>query len=173
MSKRAAHCLPFGSICLSRYRSTLSWIRNHSTSCPLASKASAGRSTAKGRSRFQCVGANFSEYDNPAVHRLINRALAEPDRDRRAGMWAQIDRRIMRDAPMVPLLWEKASFQWASRVHGWVFDPWMVGPDPHRRVAGPAEPLTAASARVPARSRRRGDQPRSLPTAPPAGASPA
>jgi hypothetical protein len=37
--------------------------------------------------------------------------------------------RIMRDAPLVPLLWEKASFQWASRVHGWVYDPWTVGPD--------------------------------------------
>ena len=72
---------------------------------------------------------NFSEYDNPAVNRLIDRALAEPDRDRRAALWGQIDQRIMRDAPLVPLLWEKASFQWASRVHGWVYDPWTVGPD--------------------------------------------
>ena len=72
---------------------------------------------------------NFSEYDNPAVNRLIDRALAEPDWDRRAALWGQIDQRIMRDAPMVPLLWEKASFQWASRVHGWVYDPWTVAPD--------------------------------------------
>ena len=63
------------------------------------------------------------------MNRLIDRALAEPDRDRRAAMWAEIDQRIMRDAPLVPLLWEKASFQWASRVHGWVYDPWTVGPD--------------------------------------------
>jgi peptide/nickel transport system substrate-binding protein len=75
------------------------------------------------------VSANFSEYDNPAVNRLIDRALAEPDWDRRAAMWGQIDQRIMRDAPLVPLLWENFSFQWAARVHGWVFDPWMVGPD--------------------------------------------
>jgi peptide/nickel transport system substrate-binding protein len=72
---------------------------------------------------------NFSEYDNPAVNRLIDRALAEPNQDRRAAMWAGIDQRIMRDAPLVSLLWEKASFQWASRVHGWVYDPWTVGPD--------------------------------------------
>jgi ABC-type transport system substrate-binding protein len=72
---------------------------------------------------------NFSEYDNPAVNRLIDRALAEPDWDRRAALWAQIDQRIMRDAPLVPLLWEKASFQWASRVHGWVYDPWTTAPD--------------------------------------------
>ena len=72
---------------------------------------------------------NFSEYDNPAVNRLIDRALAEPDWDRRAALWAQIDQRIMRDAPLVPLLWEKASFQWASRVHGWTYDPWTTAPD--------------------------------------------
>jgi peptide/nickel transport system substrate-binding protein len=72
---------------------------------------------------------NFSEYHNPGVNRLIDRALAEPDRDRRAAMWAGIDQRIMRDAPMVPLLWENSSFQWATRVHGWVYDPGAVAPD--------------------------------------------
>ena len=49
--------------------------------------------------------------------------------DRRAAMWGEIDQRIMRDAPLVPLVWEKAAFQWASRVHGWMYDPWTVGPD--------------------------------------------
>ena len=72
---------------------------------------------------------NFSEYHNPTVNRLIDRALTEPDRDRRAAMWAEVDQRIMRDAPLVPLLWERASFQWASRVHGWVYNPWTTGPD--------------------------------------------
>ena len=75
------------------------------------------------------ASGNFSEYRNPAVNRLIDRALAEPDRDRRAALWDQIDQWIMRDAPLVPLLWENASFQWASRVHGWTYDPWTVGPD--------------------------------------------
>jgi ABC-type transport system substrate-binding protein len=75
------------------------------------------------------VSGNFSEYHNPAVNRMIDQALAEPDRDRRAAMWAEIDQRIMRDAPLVPLLWENASFQWASRVHGWRYDPWATGPD--------------------------------------------
>jgi peptide/nickel transport system substrate-binding protein len=75
------------------------------------------------------VSANFSEYHNPAVNRLIDRALAEPDWDRRASMWAELDQRIMRDAPLVPLLWETFAFQWASRVHGWMYDPWTVRPD--------------------------------------------
>ena len=72
---------------------------------------------------------NFSEYDNPEVNRRIDRALAEPDPDRRAAMWAGIDQRIMRDAPIVPLIWERYSFYWASRVHGWVYDPWASKPD--------------------------------------------
>jgi peptide/nickel transport system substrate-binding protein len=74
-------------------------------------------------------GANFSEYDNLAVNRLIDQALAEPDQDRRAALWGQVDQRIMRDAPLVPLIWEDHSYLWASRVHGWVFDPWTSTPD--------------------------------------------
>jgi peptide/nickel transport system substrate-binding protein len=80
-------------------------------------------------SRLDPVSGNFSEYHNPAVNRMIDRALAEPDGDRRAALWSQIDQRIMRDAPMVPLVWENYSFQWASRVDGWRYDPWATGPD--------------------------------------------
>jgi ABC-type transport system substrate-binding protein len=75
------------------------------------------------------IGANFSEYDNPAVNRMIDRALAEPDQARRAALWGEIDRRIMRGAPIVPLIWETYSFLWAPRVHGWVYDPWTTMPD--------------------------------------------
>jgi ABC-type transport system substrate-binding protein len=75
------------------------------------------------------ASGNFSEYDNPEVNQLIDRALAEPNGNRRAAMWAGIDQRIMRDAPMVPLVWENVSFQWASRVHGWTYDPGALGPD--------------------------------------------
>jgi ABC-type transport system substrate-binding protein len=72
---------------------------------------------------------NISEYNNPDVNRLIDRALAEPDQTRRAALWGELDQRIMGDAPLVPLLRETFAFQWASRVHGWVYDPWTVGPD--------------------------------------------
>jgi peptide/nickel transport system substrate-binding protein len=75
------------------------------------------------------VSARFSEYHNPTVNRLIDDALAEPDWDRRAALWAAVDQRIMQDAPLVPLLWVNASFQWPSRVHGWVYNPWTAGPD--------------------------------------------
>jgi peptide/nickel transport system substrate-binding protein len=82
-----------------------------------------------GRLLHSNLVANFSEYNNPTVNRLIDRALAELDQTRRATLWAEIDQRIMRDAPLVPLLWENYSFQWASRVHGWRYDPWTVTPD--------------------------------------------
>jgi peptide/nickel transport system substrate-binding protein len=75
------------------------------------------------------ASGNFSEYHNPAVNRRIDQALAEPNRDRRAAMWGKIDQLIMRDAPVVPLLWESHSFHWASRVHGWVYDPWTATAD--------------------------------------------
>ena len=74
------------------------------------------------------IGANITEYDNPAVNRLIDRALAEPDQTRRAALWGEIDQRIMRDAPLVPLIWENSRY-WASRVHGWRYDPFAPGPD--------------------------------------------
>jgi peptide/nickel transport system substrate-binding protein len=90
-----------------------------------------------GRLGFQ---DNFSEYHNPVVNRLIDRAQAEPDRGRRAAMWAELDQRIMRDAPVVPLLWEKASFHRASRVHDWVYDPWTPGPDLTAVWLDPATP---------------------------------
>jgi peptide/nickel transport system substrate-binding protein len=86
------------------------------------------------------VSVNFSEYDNPTVNRLIDRALAEPDPDRRAAMWGQLDQRIMRDAPLVPLLWEKFSFFWSSRVHGWRYDPWTSRPDLTAVWLDPSEP---------------------------------
>jgi peptide/nickel transport system substrate-binding protein len=75
------------------------------------------------------VSADFSEYHSPAVNRLIDQALAEPDQARRAALWGQIDQRIMRDAPMVPLVWENYGFEWASRVHGWRYDPLGTTPD--------------------------------------------
>jgi peptide/nickel transport system substrate-binding protein len=83
---------------------------------------------------------NFSEYHNPTVNRLIDQALRELDRDRRAAMWAELDQRIMQDAPLVPLLWGNASFQWPSRVHGWVYNPWTAGPDLTAVWLDPASP---------------------------------
>jgi len=75
------------------------------------------------------ASGNFSEYQNPDVNGLIDRAQGEPDPARRAALWAETDRRIMQDAPLVPLVWQNNAFQWSSRVRGWVYDPWTSTPD--------------------------------------------
>ena len=92
------------------------------------------------------VGGNISEYHNPAVNRLIDRALAEPDQARRAALWGEIDQRIMRDAPLVPLVWENYLVPVGLPGPRLEVRPLDVHARPHRPVAGPPEPLTAASA---------------------------
>ena len=45
-----------------------------------------------------------SRYSNPEVDAAIDAAIAEPDLDKAAAMWAAIDKQIMKDAPVVPIL---------------------------------------------------------------------
>ena len=105
------------------------------------------------------VSGNFSEYYSPAVNRLIDRALAEPDQTRRATLWAEIDQRIMRDAP-----WSRSSGR-TPRSSGppestaGCTTPGRSGPTSPPCGWTP-EPLTAASARGRPGPDRRGDQPR-------------
>ena len=49
-------------------------------------------------------GGNYSKYANPEVDKAMEAAIAEPDLDKAATMWTQIDRQIMQDAPMVPII---------------------------------------------------------------------
>src|SRR5512132_101857 len=56
----------------------------------------------------------------------------------------------MRGAPLVPLVWETYAFQWASRVHGWVYDPWATAPDLTAVWLDPQTPDRRHGHRVPA-----------------------
>lgn len=49
-------------------------------------------------------GGNASQYSNPEVDAAIDAAISEPDLDKAAEMWAAIDKQIMEDAPIVPIL---------------------------------------------------------------------
>jgi peptide/nickel transport system substrate-binding protein len=57
---------------------------------------------------FQSGGAagtaNYGGYDNPKVDALILRALSEPDADRAADLWHEVDRLVLEDAAIVPIL---------------------------------------------------------------------
>jgi peptide/nickel transport system substrate-binding protein len=48
--------------------------------------------------------SNYGLYSNPTVDALIERALATPDRDDARAIWKQVDRQVMEDAAVVPLL---------------------------------------------------------------------
>ncbi|MDI6099560.1 ABC transporter substrate-binding protein [Actinoplanes sp. NEAU-A12] len=45
-------------------------------------------------------------YSRPDVDAAMERALAEPDPARAQAQWAALDRRIMKDAPVVPLIYQ-------------------------------------------------------------------
>ena len=65
---------------------------------------------------------NVGHYSNPAVDGLISQALAEPDPNRAADIWAQADAATMADPPWVPLFTGRSSFSQSTRVRGWAWD---------------------------------------------------
>ncbi|MFJ3029231.1 ABC transporter substrate-binding protein [Curtobacterium sp. NPDC087080] len=61
-------------------------------------------------------GYNVSKYSNPEVDALIAKATGTVDQSEAQELWAQADRRIMEDAPVVPLIYAKQSFLAGSNV---------------------------------------------------------
>lgn len=61
-------------------------------------------------------GYNISKYSNPDVDALIAKASATVDQSDAQKLWAQADRKIMEDAPVVPLIYAKQSFLAGSDV---------------------------------------------------------
>ncbi|SKC78238.1 ABC transporter substrate-binding protein [Krasilnikoviella flava] len=61
-------------------------------------------------------GYNLSRYSNADVDALIEQATQETDTDAAAALWAQADRAIGLDAPVVPLIYTKNSFLHGSKV---------------------------------------------------------
>ncbi len=49
-------------------------------------------------------GGNASNYSDPEVDAAMDAAISEPDLDKAGEMWAAIDKQIMEDAPIVPIL---------------------------------------------------------------------
>ncbi|MFF0268610.1 ABC transporter substrate-binding protein [Kribbella sp. NPDC004536] len=69
-----------------------------------------------GTSEIGNGGYNISRYSNPAVDSAIAAATAEPDRGKAAGLWGAVDKQIMADAPVVPLIYARNAFLHGSKV---------------------------------------------------------
>ncbi|GLZ28485.1 ABC transporter substrate-binding protein [Lentzea sp. NBRC 105346] len=61
-------------------------------------------------------GYNISRYNNPAVDKLIEEAQATIDPAEAGKKWAAIDRKILEDSPVVPLIYTRNSFLHGSKV---------------------------------------------------------
>lgn len=61
-------------------------------------------------------GYNTSRYSNPEVDRLIEEAQSTVDPAEAGKKWAAIDKRILQDSPVVPLIYTRNSFIRGSKV---------------------------------------------------------
>jgi oligopeptide transport system substrate-binding protein len=64
-------------------------------------------------------GFNYANYANPEYDALMDRAAAETDLDRRAGLLLQAERIFMRDLPFIPLLYYGSLSLVSDRLEGW------------------------------------------------------
>ncbi|KAA2256104.1 ABC transporter substrate-binding protein [Solihabitans fulvus] len=63
-------------------------------------------------------GYNISRYSNPDVDSLIEKAESTVDPTEAGKIWAQADKKIMQDSPVVPLIYTRNSFLHGSKVTG-------------------------------------------------------
>ena len=82
-----------------------------------------------GRKITPTANNNYGDYNNPEVNAMIDQAYATEDPVRRNSLWGEIDRKIMEDAPWVPLIDERQTYFWSARVKQWRFSPWISNPD--------------------------------------------
>ncbi len=65
---------------------------------------------------------NLSRYDNPEVDALIRQATETIDQTAAQQIWAQADRRILEDSPVVPLIYSHNTF-----IHGANVENFFIG----------------------------------------------
>ena len=72
---------------------------------------------------------NVSQYKNASIDKAIAAAQAEVDQTKAQAQWAAIDKRIMADAPIVPLVYAKQSFLHGSGVGNFFIPSFPAYPD--------------------------------------------
>ncbi len=83
-----------------------------------------------GPSSFPPSGSNFGFYSNPAVTSLVTQAASQANAATAATMWAQLDKMVMKDAPIVPITDPLQPLYHASYVHNAVYVPAIQEFDP-------------------------------------------
>jgi peptide/nickel transport system substrate-binding protein len=61
-----------------------------------------------GRAIHQSGNNNYAELNEPEINSLIDQAKAEPDAQKAAAIWGQINSKVMDTAAMVPYVYDKA-----------------------------------------------------------------
>jgi peptide/nickel transport system substrate-binding protein len=79
-------------------------------------------------------GYNISRYSNPAVDSAIAAATAESDLNKAAGMWGAVDKQIMQDSPVVPLIYARNAFLHGSKVQNFYLSAYP--PYPNQLIVG-------------------------------------
>ncbi|MBR7835336.1 ABC transporter substrate-binding protein [Actinospica durhamensis] len=72
---------------------------------------------------------NLGLYDDPAVDALFTKALATTDATARTAIWTQIDQKVMSDAAIVPLVYNKALVFHPTQVTNWYEETAFGMPD--------------------------------------------
>ena len=81
-----------------------------------------GRQCGEGSTNYNC-------YNNPAVNKVIDQALAESDPAKATDLWHQADVMTMADAPWVPIETGKTSVYHSSRVGNFVWFDFAINGD--------------------------------------------
>lgn len=74
-------------------------------------------------------GFNLSRYSSPEVDALIADAQSTVDPTQAGRKWAAVDKRIMQDAPIVPLIYSRNSFLRGSKVDNFFVADFPAYPD--------------------------------------------
>jgi peptide/nickel transport system substrate-binding protein len=74
-------------------------------------------------------GYNISRYSNPAVDAAIIAATAESDQAKAASAWGALDKQIMADSPIVPLIYARNAFLHGSKVQNFYLPPYPPYPN--------------------------------------------
>jgi len=82
-----------------------------------------------GTSEIGNGGYNISRYSNPAVDTAIAAATAESDRTKAAGLWSAVDKQVMADAPIVPLVYARNAFLHGSKVQNFYLSAYPPYPN--------------------------------------------